>query len=254
MTTIYNAVYMCLSPDQATYHHTVTDLVTVNPEDATSQMGGHDYSLKVVADVNAILADFSMKRNLDTNPNTHESIGEALAWAQLHGALNTGAASNGASVTSFLTTYSDGDTSADNKWTTFWSGLLSESIDSDDKDGLSVKIPVLQAKLDQPAQNAAANDVIGVLNDAVGNNGFGGADGAKVEINIPPTAAQNYLMAAALFLYQLRGSADGTEGALTGDPSDAHRSFAIKTGDAFAFRFSCSINHVKTGIIVVEQS
>ena len=249
MTTVYNSAYFNIAPLETTYKHVVTDLVTTNPNDGATQMGGHDYSLKVVADVNAILADFKLRRNLSASPNTLETQGEADAWNQLHSVFNTGSAPNGAAVTSFVTTMSDGDTSADSKWTTFFAGLISNCIDNDDVDGISVKIPALQAKLNVGTDAAAANDIIGVINDAFGTP-HGGADNAAVTIDTPPAAASQFLLAAAHFLYTLRGSATS----LSGDPSDSMVSIALQPGDALAIRISCSVNHAKTGIIVIEQS
>lgn len=249
---VYNNAYFTVNiADPSSLIHVVTDLVLANPNDnGASESGGYDYKLEVVADWNTILADVKLRRHLDTTPNQHESEGETPAYAAAHQVLNTGVATtSGATVTSFLTTMSDGDTTADTNWVTFWAGLLSEAIDSNDTDGYSVRIPELQTTLGQPTQTAAENDVIGGINDALGNNLFGGADNAKVDIDVAPVAATNYFMALLHFLYTHRGVSG-----LTGDPSDGLVGMSLLAGDKIALRISCTINHNTTGIILLEQS
>jgi hypothetical protein len=267
-TILYNSSYFAIAPSAAAYQHQVTDMVTVDPN-----AGIYDYKLDVVVDLNAVLDDFSYRRDLGTNQ--HIVAGEAAAWADLAALLSTGTG-NAVTAGSFLTTMSDSDTTARASWDTFWAGLLSECIDGDDKDGLSVQMTTLKTRIDHPtnigpyadvaAANAAGflNDVTASINDAFGatttTGGVGSvaiadnAFGTKT-IQIAPSAASNFLAAAAVLLYHTHGAtAAGAEGSLSGDPSDGPVKFALAPGSGFGIRISSSIVNSKTGLITVIQS
>ncbi len=266
---IYNVCFLSLHPSTSTYIHEVTDLTTVDPS-----AGAYDYKFEVTADLNAVLTDFTYER--DPSGNTHSVTNEADAWADLQALLSTGTALNGEVLASATTTMSDGDTTSRLSWDTFWAGLLSECIDSADKNGLSVKLATLKERIDYPtnlgshadvaAANAASflNDVTGVLNDALGatNTLVGGGAITSITDNAFGTKAiqtapncSNFFAALAHFLYDLRGaSVAGNDGSLSGDPSDGPVKFALFPGDRVGLRFSCTMTNVHTGLILIQQT
>lgn len=268
--SVYNVSAYSISPLTATYIHEVTELTTTDPS-----AGVYDYKYEVTADLNAVLTDFTYTRDL--SGNTHTSANEAAAWADLQALLSTGTALNGEVAVSALTTMSDTDTTNRLSWDTFWSGLLSECIDSEDKDGLSVKMTTLKERIDYPTNIGAHadlptaqaagfyNDVTGVVNDSLGATSTVIAAGAIASysdsafatktIETAPTVSTNFFTALAHFLYELRGAtAAGTEGSLTGDPSDGAKKFALLSGDAVGLRISCSMTNAHTGLILITQS
>ena len=267
---VYNVSAFAVTPTTATYIHEVTDLTTTDPS-----AGAYDYKYEVTADLNAVLTDFTYLRDL--GGNTHTAANEAAAWADLQALLSVGTALNGETLSASVTTMSDGDTTNRPSWETFWSGLLSNCIDSDDHDGLSVQMTTLKTRIDYPtnlgshadiaAANAASfvNDVSGVINDAIGASDTVIAAGAissitdmafgTKTIQTAPTVSNNYLVALAHFLYELRGAtAAGTEGSLSGDPSDGAVKFALLAGDRVGFRISCTMTNTRTGLIMITQS
>lgn len=270
-TIVYNNTYFSVTPTLATYQHVVTDLVTTDPN-----AGSYDYKLEIVCDINSCLDDFTYQRDLSAH--THTAAGEANAWADLHALVSTGTSTNTTPIVadSFLTTFSDGDTVATASWDHFWGGLLSECIDSDDKDGLSVMMTTLQTRIDYPtnlgsyvdvaAADAASyiNDVTGGINDAFGATATTGAAGALSisdvafgtgTIETAPASASNFLVAAALLFYHTLGATvAGTEGSLTGDPSDGAVKFALGPGNGFGIRISSTITNARTGLITITQS
>lgn len=268
--TVYNTTAFTATPAASTFQFAVTDLTTTDPSG-----GSYDYTLAVEADLNSVLADFTYFRDLANN--VHTVTNEAAAWADLQALLDTGTSGNSVTADSFLTTFSDGDTGSNASWGLFWAGLISECIDPQDKDGLSVKTSELNARIDYPtnlgsyanvgAAQAASfgNDITGTINDALGattttNSGgviqsnSSNAFGSKA-INTPPSANTNYFVALAHFLYELRGAtAAGSEGSLSGDPSDGAKTLKLLDGDAIALRISCSVTGTKTGLITITQA
>jgi len=225
------------------FEDAVTGLTTENPGDAASRLGGHDYAMHVVCDLNAILADFQFRR--DRSTNTISTQGEAEAWRQLHGVLNTGKAPNGAEVTSFRTVYQGGAQTTTPSWFGLFVGAISTAINPLDLNGLSVQADTLQAMLDDRAGGPETNDVIGFLNGAFAQS-FGGT---------APSASSQYLAAVALFLYSLRGATSaGQEGSLTRDPSNGFVSLPLKPGDGLALRIQVRALGSVSVLILLEQS
>ncbi len=267
-TVVYNTTAFVSNPAATTYQHVVADLHT---DDSANS---YHYLYEVTCNLNAVLRDFQYSRNTATNQ--HTVAGEADSWFDLHKLLQSGVTTQAAPVTgeTFLTTMNDGDTDTRDDWDLFWAGMISECIDPQDKDGLSVQIPVMKARTDYAtnfgsypdvATALAAgfeNDITNKINDALGATTTDSGPWTTVTsapfgtqtISVPPTAAQNFLAAVALFLYHLKGSADGTEGALSGDPSDSAVGFAFDENGGIGIRISCSINNSKDGLIRIIQS
>ena len=252
MSTVYNTTYIATTPPPGSYEHVVSGLTTENPGDPASRMGGHDYALHVICDLNGILANFQIHRNLATN--TMSTRGEVEAWRQLHGVLNAGEAPNGSTVVSFRTIYPDGDETSIQSWVGLFAGAISTAFNPLDLNGLSVQIPVLQAKLDDRIGGPSTNDIIGVLNSAFSQS-LGGGDGTEISLEVAPNPSFHFLSAVALFLYSLRGaSATGDEGSLTGDPSTGFVSLALKPGDGIGMRMLVHAVGTVSMLILLEQS
>lgn len=253
MPTVYNAAYIATTPALGSYEHAVSGFTTENPGDSTSRLGGHDYVLHVTCDLNSILVNFQLLRDLETN--TMSTKGEAEAWRQLHGVLNTGEAPNGASVTSFRTIYQDGDETITPGWLDLFVGAISTAFNPLDLDGLSVRIPALQTTLDDREGGPGTNDVIGVLNGAFSQSLGGEEGGLGLPLEGAPSISSHYLSAVALFLYSLRGATSaGQEGSLTGDPSDGFVSLALKPGDGLGLRMLVRATGSVSVLILLEQS
>jgi hypothetical protein len=251
MPTVYNAAYIATSPASGSFEHAVSGLTTDNPGDPASRLGGHDYAMHVICDLNAILVDFQLHRNLSTN--TMSTHGEAEAWRQLHGVLNAGQAPNGAGVTSFRTIYKDGDETTTPSWLGLFAGAISTAINPRDLDGLSVKRDTLQTTLDDRDGGPETNDVIGVLHGAFSHS-FGGEEGLELSLEAAPSPSSHYLAAVALFLHSLRGATTGQEGSLTGDPSDGFVSLALKSGDGLGLRMLVRALGAVSVLLLLEQS
>jgi hypothetical protein len=238
--SIYNTAPFQLTPLQGTYQHVVSTLTMVDS-------GVYDYTFFANLDINLALADFSYLRNMNgAVANTHQTAGEIPAWTTLHNALNTGAG-----LTGQVTTYSDADTSNAPTWTTFWAGIISQCIDNEDTDGISVKIPTLKTTLNDDEGLNSSNDILGSLNYSMRNT-FGGDDSVPVDIDIAPDASENYLAALYHFIYVLKGVV-GFESRVNGDPSDGQSRFKFLAGDQIGLRFSCTVNNTKSGLIRLTQ-
>ena len=235
--------WFSITPSATTYQFQVSDLDTVDTH-------AYDYKLDVSADLNTILSQFKVQRVIvdaavsgDPPLNTLVVIGEAAAWADLHALLSTGA---GDASATFLTTMHDTNTTDSRSWDTFWSGLLSECIDTDDKNGMSVNMSKLKAVIDLPTNGTTLNDVTGSINDALGATSTVGVDSVSNawgthEFGTPVDASKNFLVALAIYLEREYGAFDGTEGSLSGDPNLAPVTLKMKAGSGFALRISCTI-------------
>jgi hypothetical protein len=262
---LYNSSYFSCAPSLEAYQQEIEDMTIIDPN-----AGLYDYYLSVVCDLNSVLSDYTYTRNITTLE--HSATGEAAAWANLHALLSTGTSNDGVAAQSFLTTLNDGDTTTRTSWDTFWSALLSECIDKEDKDGLSVKMDALKSRIDHPtntgpyadaaAANAANyfNDVTSSINDSFGATLTAGVPGGMSVANNSfgptnnfPSASLHFLSAAAVLFYQIHGATTGGEGTLTGDPSDGPVRFALSDGRGFGIRIQCSIVNSRTGIITIIQ-
>ena len=143
----------------------------------------------------------------------------------------------------------------------------------EDKDGLSVLTNPLKERIDFPnncgpygtvvAVNQAnfVNDITAKLNDTMGaTTTTGGAGNISIvpnpfgpTLNVP-SASQHYFATAAVLLMQTHGYHTGTEGSMSGDPSDGPVKFALHPGSGFGLRFSCSVVNTKTGLIKLIQT
>jgi hypothetical protein len=236
--------WFSITPSATTYQFQISDLDTVDTH-------AYDYKLDVSADLNTILSAFKVQRIIedaeltgDPPLNTMKIVGEAAAWASLHALLSSG---TGDALATFLTTMHDTNQTDSRSWDTFWSGLLSECIDPDDKNGMSVNMTKLKAVIDYPTNSSTAvNDITGSINDALGAVNTVGVDsvsnawGTQV-FGTAVDARKNFLVALAVYLEREYGAFDGTEGSLSGDPNLAPVTFAMKAGTGFALRISCTI-------------
>jgi hypothetical protein len=236
--------WFSITPSATTYQFQISDLDTVDSH-------VYDYKLDVSADLNTILSAFKVQRIIedaevagDPPLNTMKIIGEADAWASLHKLLSAG---TGDALATFLTTMHDTNETDSRSWDTFWSGLLSECVDPDDKNGMSVNMTKVKAVIDYPTNSGVSvNDITGSINDALGAVNTVGlvsesnAWGTQV-FGSPVDAQKNFFVALAVYLEREYGAFDGSEGSLSGDPNLAPVTFAMKAGTGFALRISCTI-------------
>ena len=138
--------------------------------------------------MNAILADFQIRRDISTSSMSTKG-GEAEARRQLHGVLNAGEAPNGAPVTSFRTIYQDGDEATTPSWLLLFTGAISMAVNPLDLKGNAVRVPTLQATLDDRKGGPATNDVIGVLNGAFAQS-LGSEKGRGVPLQTAPSPSR----------------------------------------------------------------
>lgn len=251
--TFYNTTSFAVNPREETYKHEVISITHIDPNETP-----YDYTLEIDADINKVIENFKYQRFLG-NANEHEGVDEALAWKRLHNLLNTGDDQNGTVSQTVVTTMSDGDqvfggidSTSDNTWLTFWAGIISEAIDKDDKDGLSVKREELVNALNDcnggppqetQTEGVVVNDILGTLNVSM-NSSFN-----RRPVQEPPRARENYFAALAIALYHRFGSGE----ALSGDPSDGPVSVRLREGDAIGLRFNVIVVNIKTGLIKIRQ-
>ena len=233
-TYYYNNTVFTITPSAGTYQHVVTSLATTDPSG-----GSYDYQVAFTLDLNTIIKDVTINRPLNANQQ-FAIAGESTAWAALHAAMNTGTG-----IDSATTTMSDGDTNTlDTTWYTFWSGIISQAIDNDDKDGLSVIQSALSTRLGNATQTSSAdNDILHGINSA-----FGSSFGTQT-IGSPPDANTNFWAALLVFLYHAGGASN-----LTGDPSDGAVGTSFSAGDGIAIRMSVNVNNTMTGLIKLTQA
>lgn len=272
---IWNTTLVSLSPDMNTYELKVLDL-SIQPD-----LSVYDYTLTVTADLNELFTDFTFTKNEESQE--YVAAGQLKAWKKLHTLLKTGQADDVVAA-QMLTTLHGGVTITNRQeiWNGFWAHFLSESLDDDDKAGLSVKNDTVQARTNFPTNlgkwyndtlvdngvlaatnDNFQNDITGRLNDMM--SGYKTTLGALNQIaswaKVPQPvgletagrASDDYFPALAHFLYQHRGALTGNEGSLDGNPTGTARKFAFLEGDSLSIRMACSMNFTKTAKITITH-
>lgn len=192
MVVYWNSQEFIISPD-ANIKARHSGFTTVDPQD-----GQYDYRFEVKCDLNRLLSP--LKFVLDANSSTVETVsGSREAWISLHSLLQEGCSPQSEAKTY----YEDRCSLEDNTWKTFWYGLLSQSLDPQDRAGNSVRVDVVRSILEDASD--AKNPLLGALFSSF-------ASDYDHESSHLLDAHSCYFGALSTFVFDIRGGAALAQG------------------------------------------
>lgn len=244
MTTFWNNSSFLVSADTSNFEARRLGVTAVDPQD-----GPYDYRLELRCNLTSVLRPLTL---LAVDPPPCEAPGDVLpviftsgareAWRSLHSLLSDGrSAVTDDKTRDVLTAFHERVSNQDSTWETFWLGLLSESFDSRDLQGNSVRVIAVQDALR-----------VGELNDDGKNSSLIGDIARSLSADATPTSqacgALSYFGTLATFMTDV--------GRLQASDTERGR-LRFEGGDALALRLhvrnkSIGFGHL-TGLIRIEH-